>query len=195
MRKPLVACLGLLTCPFLVAGAAAAEVEVGFDLGYRSGGLVVDTNIDCIQAPCPTTAESDASPLLGTSLGIGIGHDLSLELRASRQEADFDLAGGGFDEDVALDLVQVGVLRSFTLGEWRPFVAAGVGGVRISTDGSFGGDEEAFAGSIAGGAKRDLAGRFGLRLEGRGHWLDLSERLGGDRTLVETTAGVTIRFG
>lgn len=101
---------------------------------------------------------------------------------------------------------QVGLLRHWGEDRVRPFAAAALGASRFeSTTQAYDRpftpgivprpvDEEVLSGSLAGGVKVGLGRHLALRLEGRGWWHDLPERLDGALWQNEGSVGLTYRW-
>lgn len=208
----------------LAAPASAVEVEVTPTVGYRSDGYELQQPLACaaIFESCDLIAEADDDTPFGLVVGFELRPDWQLELLASHAESDLDahavlvpLPGNPTPTPVPaerLDLevthLQVGLARTWGQGTVRPFVGVAAGGSRIETDAppvdpielalrlftTEDSSEDAFSASAGGGVKVELSPRLGLRLEGRGWWVDLPEDAGGDFTQLDASAGLILKF-
>ena len=197
----------------LIPVAAVAGVEVTPQLGYGSGGFDIETGIACIQAPCPSYAESESGPLYGAILGVPLSEVFQFEVLVNRQASELAFRDGrdlprnavpGVDLDVTH--LHAGLQRLWKLKRFEPFVAGGLG--RTWIDSPFavldGIDLERWSGSLAGGARipLDASDRYAVRLEARGYLVDMPEErvdnnyIALDRRLtqLETTVGLSFRF-
>jgi hypothetical protein len=203
----------------IAAGAAfpapaAAEVELTPTVAYRAGGYDCTGTVlfDGFDLPgfrsafCEyIRAESQDGPAFGAVLGVGLADDLLLEVLASRQETELEI---DFlppveiffplsDLDFTVTHLQVGVARSWGEGAVRPFAGVAAGASRVQSDGNVrmnGFEDDAFSASLGAGLKVFLDERFGVRLEGRGYWVDLPSEAGGDFTQTEAAAGLILKF-
>ena len=201
--------------------AAAAESEVSLVLGYRGGdaGFPVEAearDIACLVPPCVVAeAGTPESEVLGLVLDVAIRPGWMLEARLDRQDGDLRLAtslppeaGTVAPESFELTILQAGLLRRWGGEPWAPFAAGGVGLARARTSAAvldsppgFGepgrrlGSRDGLAVALGGGARRQLAPRWGLRLEARGLWIDLPRELGGELVQIEIGVGLARRLG
>lgn len=219
---PLIPLLVLAAAAALAVPAAAVEVEVtptvayrSDDYGCRSGDVVIAFDPQIFPPPTCSffSAESNDGPAFGAVLGFGNGRDWQLELLASRQETELDLAfapnvqvlAGDVENfvppsqpDFTVSHLQLGVARTWGGGVVRPFASVAVGASRVEADDpeqrllEF--EDDAFSASFGTGVKVFFSERVGLRLEGRGYWVDLESEAGGDFTQTEAATGLILRF-
>jgi len=204
------------------APAPAAELEVTPTVAYRSddysctGSGVFILSPEPAIFPPPTCAfvraESDDGPAVGAVIGIGAGHGLQIEVLASRQETELELRFLPAVEEVLAEFeiffplakpdftvthLQVGVARTWGAGTLRPFVGVAAGVSRVEADDALlivDFQEDAPSASLGAGGKVFFDDRIGLRLEGRGYWVDLPSEAGGDFTQIEAALGLVLRF-
>lgn len=203
----------------LLAGAAAAQVELAGVLGYRGGdrSFPVEARtpgIACLIPPCVVAeASTPESEVLGLMLDVPVADGWALEALVNRQDADLRLATGlapeaGKTEPESFELItlQVGAMRRWEGGALTPFVAAGIGVARVETSalvltrppvvGEPGRRRDASEGlslSLGGGARQALGPRWGLRYEARAYWTDLPAELGGELVQIEVGLGLAVR--
>ncbi len=195
----------------LAPPAAAAEVELTPTVAYRSDDWEC-TGASAVIAVFPPPscamvhAESEDGPAYGAVLGVGLGRSWELEVLASRQETEIKLEQQCCfeslilftDPDFTITHLQVGLAHTWGAGTVRPFAGFALGASRVEADDprqrivDF--EEDAASGSLGAGVKVYLWPRVGLRLEGRGYWIDLPAEVGGDFTQSEAAAGLAIRF-
>lgn len=200
--------------------AAAAELELTPTLAYRSDDygcngpdVIILESLIFPPPPCSfVRAESEDGLAVGAVIGIGIGHGWQVEVLASRQETELDvrfdpaleplwsdlgLVFEPADADFTVTHLQVGLARTWGAGTVRPFAGVAAGVSRVDADDpqflvEF--EEDAPSASLGAGAKVFLDERIGLRLEGRGYWIDLPSEVGGDFTQTEGSLGLVLRF-
>jgi opacity protein-like surface antigen len=176
MRRALFALMALLP---LLPAAAAAQVrrfEITPFAGYRLSGEV--DNSTGIGFDIRSDVEIDEGAHYGVMFDIPLSRNWQLELLASRQNTAFIVDEGLLSPsenlgDVDLGLYQAGFLLQWGEGQVSPFVVASLGMARLEPDFPELDAENYLAGSFGGGVKIFLAENVGLRLEGRGTWLDL----------------------
>ena len=201
----------------LAPAVASTGPELTLSAGLRAGEIVFTTEaysplVLCITTPCVTAdvLTEDQQGRLTLILDFPMSQRWMAELLYTTQDGDH-----GFRSDFP-DIVergsyewataQVGVLRHWGEGRVRPFAAGALGASRFESSVPgydrpfFPGivptpvDEEVLSGSLAGGVKIGLGRHLDLRLEGRGWWHDLPERLGGSLWQTEGGVGLTYRF-
>jgi Outer membrane protein beta-barrel domain len=176
MRRALFALMALLP---LLPAAATAQVrrfEITPFAGYRLSGEV--DNSSGIGFDLRSDVEIDEGAHYGVMFDIPLSRRVQLELLASRQKTAFIVDDGLLSPsenlgDVDLGLYQAGFLFQWGEGQVSPFVVASLGMARLEPDFPELDAENYLAGSFGGGVKIFLAENVGLRLEGRGTWLDL----------------------
>ncbi len=170
--------LALLLLP-LIPAAAAAQVtrfEITPFAGYRLDGQV-DNSAD-IGFDHRSDVQIDEAPTFGLMLDIPFNANWQLELSGSRESTSFSVDKGLLSPsqdlgDVDLDLFQAGFLFQWGEGQVSPFVVGTVGLARLDPDFPELDAENYLAGTVGGGVKIFLSDNVGLRLEGRGTWIDL----------------------
>lgn len=204
MRKTFLLLPILLLPTLLLPQTAWAQVDLTLEAGYRFGGLNVDTQIVCIasiNAPCPTSANTDDSSLFALTLGFPVGKAWAIELHASRQDTDLNyidptaliLAGS---DDASITVLESDLVRRFELGAWEPFAGGGIGVARLETDPVplLNLDTDRFTANLVGGARYSFSEHLGLRLAARARWLSLPSEVDGDDVTFETSAGISFRL-
>lgn len=215
MRHLPTALLGAL---LLLPSAASAGPELTLTAGLRTGDVVFATEarapfILCVTTPCVVAdvLTEDDQLRYTLILDVPVSPRWMVEVLYTEQDGDhgFRSAFGGIVERGSYEwsTAQVGVLHQWS-GQrpLRPFAAVSLGGSRFESTVPgydrpfFPGivttpvDEEVLSGSLAGGVKVDLGRRLALRLEGRGWWHDLPERLDGELWQTEASVGLTYRW-
>ena len=207
--------LGLLP---LAPAATGAGPELTLSAGLRTGETAFTTDayspdIVCITTPCVTAdvLTKDEQARLTLILDVPFSPRWMVELLYTDQDGDHDfrtdhpsivVEQGSYEWTTA----QVGVLRHWGDDRLRPFAAGALGATRFESSVPGYGrpffpgivptpvDEEVLSGSLAGGVKFGLGRHLALRLEGRGWWHDLPERLAGSLWQGEGSAGLTYRW-
>lgn len=172
MRKALI-----LAVLLLIPAAALAQTH-RFELtpyaGFRFDG---EFNVDG-----DFLEERDVRVDEGSSFGvifdIPLNPNWQIELIANRQNSEFIVDAGLFTPeqslgDVTVDLVNAGILYQWGPGQVQGFFSGGLGIARIEPDRPAVEAESRFSGNLGGGVKVFFAENVGLRLEGRGYWVDL----------------------
>lgn len=205
--------LPLLLTPLgaaIAAPAAAAGVEVTPTVSYRSDGYDLSPQpLVCVAIfrDCQLVAEADDGPAFGVVVGFDLRPGWQLEVLASRRDSDLQVLSTAVpindpptpierrsESDLTVTHLQAGLARTWGEGTVRPFGGVAAGVSRLETDAAGPISEDAFSASAGAGVKVDLSNRLGLRLEGRGWWVDLPEHAGGDFTQLDATAGLILRF-
>lgn len=172
----------LLALPALVlalvmpVAAADGPIEITPFVGYRWGGdlLAADNSLFAFDV----TLDEGGSQ--GIIVGVPLTRALQFELQYAEQRSAFveddpSVGVGGELADVDVVYWHAGVLYEFRVGGVRPFVAGGLGLGRLEPDISGVDDDDYFSASIGGGVKVDLSNHVGLRLEGRGFWMNTAD--------------------
>lgn len=197
----------------LAAGSASADVELTPTLGYRfddyrcSGDRAGIAGLSIVppRACNHVTARSDDGPVFGLVLAFDVRRHLQLELLASRQESELLLTSrvptsvpfAPLDvPDFTVTHLQLGLSRTWGEGTVRPFAGVAAGGSRVDADSpqrivDF--EDDVPSASLGAGVKLLLGKRLGMRLEGRGYWLDLPSELGGGFAQGDATVGLILR--
>jgi len=170
--------LALLLLP-LIPAAAAAQVtrfEITPFAGYRLDGQV-DNSAD-IGFDFRSDVQIDEAPTFGLMLDIPLNPNWQLELMGSRESTSFSVDAGLLTPsqdlgDADLDLYQAGFLFQWGEGQVSPFVVGTLGLARIDPDFPELDAENYLSGTVGGGVKIFFADNVGIRLEGRGTWIDL----------------------
>lgn len=202
----------------LAPAAADSGPELTLSAGLRSGSIAFTTEaysplILCVTTPCITADVLTEDDQVRTTLilDVPISPRWMVELLYTEQDGDHEFRSdfpgflverGSYEWSTA----QVGLLRQWGDGRLRPFAAGALGATRFESSvpgyhrplspGTFPTpvDEEVLSGSLAGGVKLGLGRHLDLRLEGRGWWLDLPERLDGSLWQSEGGVGLTYRW-
>lgn len=213
-RRLVAVVLGLLP---LVPAAAGAGPELTLSAGLRSGEIAFTTEaysplVVCVTTPCVTAdvLTEDEQARLTLILDVPFSPRWMVELLYTEQDGDHDFRSDfpGIVERGSYEwaTAQVGVLRHWGEGRLRPFAAGALGATQFESSvlaydrPFFPGivptpvDEEVLSGSLAGGVKVGLGRHLDLRLEGRGWWHDLPERLDGSLWQGEGSVGLTYRW-
>ena len=194
MRR-LVVLLALL-CP-AAAAAQTPRFEITPTVGYRLNGEVeaderfldVDPNL-----------EVEESALFGVILDVPINPNVQVELLVNRQESQFVLDEGFLDPsvelgDVTLSTAHVGFLFQWGLGQVNPYVVLSGGLTRLEPDFPEIEAETRLSGSLGGGVKLFFNRNVGLRIEGRGYWVDLDADFEDDRFDSDVDEGLFLGEG
>lgn len=201
----------------LAPAVASTGPELTLFAGLRAGEIVFTTEaysplVLCVTTPCVTAdvLTEDQRGRFTLILDLPMSQRWMAELLYTTQDGDHDFRSdfpdiverGSYEWTTA----QVGVMRHWGEDRVRPFAAGALGASRFESSVPgydrpfFPGivatpvDEEVLSGSLAGGVKIGLSRHLDLRLEGRGWWHDLPERLGGSLWQTEGGVGLTYRF-
>ena len=178
MRKAIFL-LSLLLLP-AVAQAQTRRFELTPTVGYRFKGD--------FQASSLFSQNLDVSIDEGATFGVIFDAPLTenwqLEFLANRQNSSFIVNEGLFTPesnlgDVTIDYFNAGLLFQWGPGQVVGFVSGGLGLARIDPDFSEVSSETRFSGNFGGGVKILFGPNVGVRLEGRGYWVDLDTGSGG----------------
>ena len=176
----------LATVLLLASSAASAQIGKRFELtpsvGYRWLGDFDVQDVEFLD----NNLEVDQSVAYGLALDIPLTDWMQLELMVNRQDSELLADGGLFSDersiaDVVVSYYQVGVLWQWGSGQAQPFVSATAGIANIEIDLPRVQEEDRFAATLGGGVKVFLNRNVGLRVEGRGYWVDLNENNNDDR--------------
>ncbi|HEX4952620.1 MAG TPA: outer membrane beta-barrel protein [Thermoanaerobaculia bacterium] len=173
MKKLLASLLLLLPTAALAQGG---QFELTPTLIYRFQG---DIDVDDRNF-LDESLDIEEGEAYGIRIDIPINDNFQIELLADRQETELSVSGGLFEDDTRfadLDLsyYHVGGLWQFGSGQVKPFLVASIGLARLEIDLPNTQTEDRLSGSLGGGAKIFFGDHVGLRLEGRGYWIDLEE--------------------
>lgn len=176
MRRALFALVFLIPLIPAVAAAQVRRFELTPYVGYRLSGEV--ENSADIGFDFRSDVEIDEGASFGVMFDIPLNESWQLELLANRQSTSFIadeglLAPSENLGDVDLGLYQAGFLVQWGDGQVNPFAVATLGLARIEPDFPELDGENYLSGSVGGGVKIFLSENVGLRLEGRGYWLNL----------------------
>lgn len=163
----------------LSARAAQAQRDSSFELtpffGYAVGSdfEVDDFDLGFVEL------EVDDSDFFGVMADFSINRNLQIEVFASRQSTDLELAGSLFFPseplgEVDIEVLHAGVLYQGSRGQLKPYAVL-TGGIS-SLDTEFGGSETYPSVALGGGVKFEFAENFGFRLDGRFLFTDLDEQ-------------------
>lgn len=203
MRKAIFL-LSLLLLPAL-AQAQARRFELTPTVGYRfKGDFTADS--DLFNRNLDVSVDEGAT--FGAFFDIPLNESWQIEILANRQNSAFIVDEGLFTPeqdlgDVTIDYVHAGLLVQWGPGQVSGFVSGGVGLARVDPDFPEVASENRFSGNLGGGVKILFAPNIGLRLEGRGYWVDLDtgfrgryDRFDSDEGLYqgEASAGLIIAF-
>ena len=156
--------LFILTAVYQPAETHAGNFEITPTIGYTFGGTLKDEFTG-------TKIEADDSVSYGFILSYNVSPETQVEFYYSHQPTELKVSSGAiftgnplFDLDI--DYFHLGGLYGRDMGNFMPFIAAGLGVTHL--DPERGDSENKFSVSLGGGLKLMLAERIGLRLEGRG---------------------------
>jgi hypothetical protein len=176
MRKALLPVL-LLLLP-AAALAQSHRFEVTPTAGYRFDG---ELNVDGDFLD-ERDVRIDEGGVFGVIFDVPLSPNWQLELLANRQNSEFIVDAGLFTPerrlgDVTVDYFNAGFLFQWGPGQVNGFVSGGIGLARIDPDFPEVEAENRFSGNFGGGVKIFFAENVGLRVEGRGYWVDLDTEL------------------
>ncbi|MBP9699252.1 MAG: hypothetical protein KBD85_04450 [Elusimicrobia bacterium] len=139
----------------LVSMARAMPLEVGPFGGWRFGGSFDDA--------WGQSHTADASGSFGGLMDIYFGPDSALEILFSRQESSFQ--GDTFASipfNYTMDHYQIGGLKEYREGKFRPFLAGLLGLTHVKTKSE---SDDFFSFTLDGGAKYYLTSWLGFRTD------------------------------
>ena len=194
MRRALLALMFLLP---LVPAAAAAQMnrfEVTPFAGYRLSGEI--ENAADIGFDHQTNVDIDESAFYGLLFNVALSPNWQIEFLASRQKTSFAVDEGLLSpsDDLGyldLGLYQAGFLLQWGGGQVIPFVTGTLGLARLEPDFPELDAENYFAGTFGGGVKIFFDRNVGLRLEGRGTWIDVGTSFDDHHHYYDDSYGVT----
>jgi hypothetical protein len=203
MRKTIFL-LSLLLLP-AVSQAQTRRFELTPTVGYRFKG---DFTADSDLFNRNLDASVDEGATFGAFFDVPLTENWQLEILANRQNTSFIVDEGLFTPetnlgDVTIDYIHAGFLFQWGPGQVNGFVSGGIGLARVDPDFPEVEAENRFSGNLGGGVKILFAPNIGLRLEGRGYWVDLDtgfrgryDRFDSDEGLYqgEASAGLIIAF-
>jgi len=153
----------LLTAGYHPADTYAGNIEITPTVGFTFGGSFEDEITG-------TEIDVDDSISYGIILSYNISSETQVEFYYSRQPTELKVDGGLVTGnplfDVDIDYFHLGGLYGRDLGNFMPYMAAGLGLTHL--DPERGDSENRFSLNLGGGLKLFLTERVGLRLEGRG---------------------------
>jgi len=201
--------IAVLLAAICVSSAATAAEEPGnFEItplgGYRFGGSFDVQGSD-------DSYELEDSSSFGLILNLRDQANTQWEILYSQQNANAELNSATAQSRVGLDIqvLQIGGTYQGPGDNWRPYLAATIGGTRFDTSS---GDDTFFSGSIGIGVQIMPESRLGIRFEARAYGTltdsdtDLFCRTGPDLNIcavrvdgeifsqIETFAGIVFRF-
>ncbi len=202
-RAMFVLCLLLL--PAATAMAQSRRFELTPMVGYRFKGEFT-ANSDLFNHNLDVRI--DDSETYGVVFDVPLTENWQLEILANRQNSSFIVDEGLFAPernlgDVTIDYINAGFLFQWGPGQVVGFVSGGAGLARVDPDFPEVAAENRFSGNLGGGVKILFSPNVGLRLEGRGYWVDLNtgfegryDRFNSDEGLYqgEASAGLIIAF-
>ncbi|HET9228152.1 MAG TPA: outer membrane beta-barrel protein [Thermoanaerobaculia bacterium] len=172
MRKSLI-----LVALLLIPAAALAQThrfEITPMAGWRFDGEfnVDDDFLD------ERNVRIDEGNSFGFIFNVPLTPNVQLEFIANRQNGDFVADAGLFTPernlgDVTVDIYNAGISYQWGPGQVQGFLSTGLGVGRIEPDNDNLEAESRFSGNFGGGVKIFFAENIGVRLEGRGYWIDL----------------------
>jgi Outer membrane protein beta-barrel domain len=200
---------GLLAAFAVVPFAAADELpqfQVGLHGGYRAGGSLEDE-----ASGDDRDLDEGGSFALALEMRYAQGDDRYFQLWYSRQSSEVD--DEALSHDVDVEYLHLGGTVPFgEIERAQPYLAAGLGATRLSSDAQGADDRTYFSGSIGVGVAVPLAKHAALRFEARGYLTAVdpdtaifcrSDELGGVCRIVasssalfqaEAVAGIAVRF-
>jgi hypothetical protein len=202
MRKALI-----LAVLLLIPAAAVAQdhrFEITPYAGFRFDG---EFNVDGDFLE-ERGVRVDEGASFGVIFDVPLNPNWQIEFIANRQNSEFIVDAGLFTPeqslgDVTVDIVNAGILYQWGPGQVQGFFSGGLGIARIEPDRQGVEAESRFSGNIGGGVKIFFAENVGLRVEGRGYWVDLEsgfegryDRFDSDEGMYqgEVSAGLIIAF-
>lgn len=203
--------IGLILAGVLLANGAVADTlrnEITTFGGYRFGGSfdLRDTS---------TTYDLDDAASYGVIFNRSYDATTQWEIIYARQDTEAVTDAPGSNEprvDIDVQLLELGGTYLWAGGRVQPYLAATIGGARVTTRARATESDTFLSGSIGAGVRIAPGGRLGLRLETRYHAVltdedtDLFCRTGPEFSVcairieasilgqVATYAGVTFRF-
>ncbi|HVR98082.1 MAG TPA: hypothetical protein VMW27_15800 [Thermoanaerobaculia bacterium] len=166
----------LLLTPTVLIAQGPPRFELTPAVGYR-----LDSDFETSGDLFDVDVQIEESASFGATFDIPLGATgWKFELLANRQESSFIVDRGLFDPedelgDVILDTYHAGILFQWGLGQVEPFFVFSGGLTRIDPQFEGASAENRLSGSLGGGVKIFFADNVGLRLEGRGYWVDLGD--------------------
>ena len=163
MRLRLMRILGASVLAVTSIAAAERNVEIAPSLGFRSGASLDSTTAGI------ASAEADAAPSWGLSVGWRVRPDGWLEVLFDHQTLEFNQSGGSDPHrfDVGVDYLQVGGGYEPPREGMRPYVTAAVGLGWFGSDPGSVSESAGLSGSIGGGFKVPVGRKVLFRLEAR----------------------------
>ena len=172
MRKTLFAVLALVVvAPFAAAQGMAGSVELTPTAGYWFG----DTLVQGTTGIFDFDVTIDDAPAYGLRLGYRFSPNWALEGYFGQSRADLvtgdDELFGGVEKIGEIDLTtaEIGVEGSLGSSRLVPFLAGGIGAMRLDPDLPGSSADTRFVGNFGGGLKLFFTPQIALRFDARFH--------------------------
>jgi len=175
----------LVFCLLLLPAAAFADGDFRWELtphaSYHFGGnFSAETN-----APFGANLELDNGLAYGITFDIPLSTNLQVELLLNTQDSDLFFDKGIFGPDIEtisadITYVHLGLLAQFGRPEVTPYFVVSAGVTNIDPNLKGAGADEQFSVSLGAGVKLFFTPWLGMRLEARGFWTKLDNRICGD---------------
>lgn len=175
MRRLIVVFAAFLVAPFAAAQGTGGSIELSPVAGYWFG----DTLAKGTTGVFPFDVTIDDAPAYGFRLAYRFNPNVALEGFLSRSRADLvtgaDELFGGQEKIGEIDLStgEIGVEGSFGHSRMVPFVAGGVGIMRLDPKIEGTSADNQFVGYLGGGFKLFFTPQIALRFDARWHSVDV----------------------
>jgi len=178
MRKVVIAAVVLLTAVGAWAQGSKDTIELTPTIGFWFGDTLARGSSESVDFD----VDIDDGNAYGLRLGYRYTENWALEAGLFHESSDLvtahDEVFGGREVlgDVKLDAFEIGFEGSFGHSRLVPFVAGGVGAMRIDPDMVGMGSETRFVGHFGGGFKLFFTPQLAFRFDYRGHFVDIGNR-------------------
>ena len=154
--------------------AQRAGVEITPVIGYRGGGTIATDVTDLFEED----VQIDDSSMYGVFVDVDLSRDFALEFLANHQSSEFEVGDDLFDPEISLadgDVTywHVGLLWRVPMRDVEPFLSFTLGGATLDPQIDGVDAENRLSGSLGGGGKGFFSRNVGIRLDGRGYWVNL----------------------
>ena len=177
-----------LLCLISTTARAQGRVELTPTLGFVRGGHLILEERAIYHRDFELNVDSGGT--YGLRCDIPLSSRVQLELLLDRYDGELEDEKGLFGEqpggfippgqrdllDVGIMTFQAGILWELNRGPARGYLTASAGAARIDLKLPLE-DDTRLAASVGAGVKLDLSPELGLRLEGRGYWVDTDSKL------------------
>ena len=172
----------LVFCLLLLPAAAFADGDYRWELTpqasyHFSGSMLAESN-----APLNADLELDNGPAWGVTFDVPMSSNLQLELLLNTQDTDLFFDEGIFGPDIKtvsadISYAHIGLLAQFGRPEVTPYFVVSAGITQIDPKLQGAGADEQFSVSLGTGVKLFFTPWLGMRLEARGFWTKLDNRV------------------